>query len=56
MNLDETKRLSTKRLPAKFPNYPCLFRHKNSGTYYAIKKHDGKRKWNSLAGQIRDGI
>jgi integrase len=48
MNLDKTKRLSTRQLLAKIPNYPCLFRHKTNGTYYAIKKHGGKRKEHSL--------
>ncbi|MEI6393061.1 MAG: hypothetical protein WCT12_18400 [Verrucomicrobiota bacterium] len=44
MNFDKTKRLSTRHLLANIPNYPCLFRHNNSGTYYGIKKHGGKRK------------
>jgi integrase len=48
MNIDKTKRLSTRQLLTKIPNYPCLFRHKNNGTYYGIKKHGGKRKEHSL--------
>src|SRR6266403_211510 len=42
------KRPSTRQLLSKIPNYPCFYRHKISGTYYAIKKHRGKRKEHSL--------
>jgi integrase len=43
-----TKRLSTRQLLVKIPNYPCLYRHKTNGTYYGIKKQAGKRKEHSL--------
>jgi integrase len=48
MNSDTMKRLSTRQLLVKIPNYPCLFRHKVNGIYYGIKKHGGKRKEHSL--------
>ncbi|MEI7731140.1 MAG: tyrosine-type recombinase/integrase [Verrucomicrobiota bacterium] len=40
--------LSTRQLLEKIPNYPCLYRHSVNNTYYAIKKHGGKRKEHSL--------
>ncbi|MCX6921869.1 MAG: tyrosine-type recombinase/integrase [Verrucomicrobia bacterium] len=33
---------------AKIPNVPCLYRHKINGTYYGIKKINGKEKDHSL--------
>jgi integrase len=44
----EPKRPSTRQSLAKIPNYPCLYRHTVNNTYYAIKKHGGKRKEHSL--------
>jgi integrase len=43
-----TKRPSTKQLLAKIPNVPCLYRHTINGSYYGIKKLDGKEKDRSL--------
>ncbi len=48
MNSDGTKRLSTKQLLVKIPNYPRRFRHSINGTYYGIKKINGKKKDHSL--------
>src|SRR5438309_982478 len=48
MTLNKPNRPSTRQLLAKIPNYPCLFRHKINRTYYAVKKHGGKRKEHSL--------
>jgi len=45
---DEGARLSTRQLLEKIPNYPCLYRHTVSKTYYGIKKLAGKRKERSL--------
>jgi integrase len=39
---------TTRQLLDKIPNFPCLYRHSLNGTYYAIKKHEGKRKEHSL--------
>jgi integrase len=43
-----TNQQSTRQLLEKIPNFPCLYRHKLNGTYYAIKKVAGKRKEHSL--------
>ena len=43
-----TKRLTTRQLLAKIPNVPCLYRHRINGTYYGIKKLQGKEKDHSL--------
>ncbi len=43
-----TKRLSTRQLLTKIPNYPGLYRHKINRSYYGIKKFKGKRKEHSL--------
>src|SRR5262245_13288105 len=40
--------LSTRQLLVMISNYPCLYRHSVSGTYYGIKKLSGKRKEHSL--------
>jgi hypothetical protein len=48
MNSEGIKRLSTRQLLVKIPNYSCLCRHKINGTYYGKKKHAGKRKEHSL--------
>src|SRR5437016_3921040 len=42
-----TKRLSTRQLLTKIPNYPGLYRHKINRSYYGIKKYKGKRKEHS---------
>ncbi len=34
----------TRALLVKIPNFPCLYRHKVNGGYYAIKKVEGKQK------------
>lgn len=39
---------STRQQLEKIPNFPCLYRHKLNGTYYAVKKHAGKKKDRSL--------
>jgi hypothetical protein len=43
-----SKHPSTRQLLVKIPNYPCLYRHKDNGRYYGIKKYRGKRKEHSL--------
>jgi len=48
MNSNEEKRLSTRQLLVKIPNYPGLYRHRVNDIYYGIKKHSGKRKERSL--------
>jgi len=42
------KRLTTRQLLAKIPNVPCLYRHRINGTYYGIKKLQGKEKVRSF--------
>jgi integrase len=44
----KSKRPSTRQLLDKIPNHPGLYRHRNSGRYYGIKKSGGKRKEHSL--------
>lgn len=43
-----TKRPTTRQLLVKIPNVPCLYRHKDNGNYYGIKKVNGKEKDHSL--------
>lgn len=43
-----SEQLSTRQLLVKIPNFPCLYRHRNTGVYYGIKKLGGKRKEHSL--------
>ena len=43
-----TKLPTTRRLLAKIPNVPCLYRHKINGKYYGINKINGKEKDHSL--------
>jgi len=42
------KRPSTRQLLVKIPSFPSLYRHKDSGIYYGIKKLRGKEKDHSL--------
>jgi integrase len=42
------QRLSTRQLLVKIPNYPCLYKHSQNETYYAITKVGGNRKERSL--------
>jgi len=41
-------RKSTRQLLEKIPNFPCLYRHSLSSTYYGICKVRGNRKEHSL--------
>jgi len=45
----ESKKLTTRQLLVKIPNFACLYRHSVNGTYYGITKKGGKRKEHSLA-------
>ncbi len=45
----ESKKLTTRQLLVKIPNFACLYRHSVNGTYYGITKRGGKRKEHSLA-------
>jgi hypothetical protein len=42
------RHFQTKDLLEKIPNFPCLYQHSTSGTYYGIKKVSGKKKSHSL--------
>jgi hypothetical protein len=42
------RRIQTKDLLEKIPNFPSLYRHSVNGTYYGIKELSGKKKTHSL--------
>ncbi len=46
-DMPDNSGLITRQLLVKIPNYPCLYRHKDSKMYYGIKKLRGKRKEHS---------